>query len=96
MAVYPIPRAPVERPKSGTWDVDSGYKNKLLSCRESMFEQAISEVRMSREYSSIQAYVDAIEGASWNRDRPKYRSNFVDNMIAKARTDSLAMLSDAR
>lgn len=61
-----------------------------------MLEAAISEVRQSREYSSIQTYVDALEGASWNRDRPKYRSNFVDNMIAKARTDSLAMLSDIR
>lgn len=96
MAVFPIPRAPVHNPRSGILDVDSSYKNKLLSVRESLYEQAINEARGNREYAAINNYIDAIEGASWNRDRPKYRSNFVDNMIAKARVDSLAMLSDIR
>ena len=96
MAVYPIPRAPIEREKSGSLDFGDGYKDKLLRARESMYAEAIAEARQSREYNEITRYVDAIEGTSWSPNRPKYRSNFVDNMIAKARLDSLAMLSDIR
>lgn len=92
----PIPRAPLERPRSGTQDRSDNYTNEVLRWRESAYAEAQSEVRSNREHSRIQQYIDAIEGQAWNRDRPKYRSDFVDNMIAKARLDSLAMLSDIK
>jgi hypothetical protein len=96
MAAVPIPRAPIEREKSGTVDSEQGYTGRLLDLRENLFHEALAELKANREFNNIQRYIDALEGNVYDRNRPRYRRRRVDNMMAKARLDSLAALSDIR
>lgn len=66
----------------------------MLRLADEMREQAISERKLCREFEKIPDYIAALEGQQWGRSRPKYRSTFVDNRLAKARVESKAYLTD--
>lgn len=91
-----LPRTPLSTGKSGSMDVPDNYTRQMLSWRDAARSRAISEFRAMPESGNVPKYIDAIEGRFWNRDRPDYRSRFVDNMVAAARLDKLSTLTDIR
>lgn len=95
-ALAEMPRGPVFREKSGTRDDTDNYVSRIQYWRQAAERQALQELNASREWGNIAKYIDAIEGNQWGRDRPKYRSQFVDNVIARARQDNLSSLTDIR
>ncbi len=90
------PRGPVYRTKSGSADYTDGYDLKAQAYREAMRERASQMQRLNGEMINVGRYLEVLSGRFWNRTRPRYRSGFVDNRIAKTRYDDLAQLTDAR
>ena len=96
MAALQIPRPSIERPKSGTLDETDRYSQKIKDWRQSMNEEAVRSQRNNDEYDYIDQYINYISGMQWNDSRPRYRSRFRDNRIAKTRIEYLAYLTDIR
>lgn len=96
MSALPIPRQLEFREKSGTPVDGRDYERKLLEFKEAAFQQAVTELRSNLEYDRIPDYIRALSGEFWSRSRPKYRSNYVDNLLAGSRIESLALLTDIR
>lgn len=97
MAYEQPPRAPIRREKSGSFDVEDGYERKIASFREASREEARKFHRMNQEASRVQAYLAAIGGEGyWPPGFKRWRSQFVDNRLAKTRQDHLAQLTDMR
>lgn len=90
------PRGPIVREKSGTLDVEDGYKTKIKRFREGTRQQSIRELRSNKEWAMLAQYIRALEGSMWPRNRPKFRSPFVDNHLARARKETLAQYTDIR
>ena len=89
------PRA-AETRKSGTLDFADGYSRGMRNWKQSLYEQAVSEVRAGVEYQEIERYIDFLEGRYYDPSRPAYRSQFYDNYMADQRIESLAALSDVK
>lgn len=89
-----IPRASLSYSKSGREDAPGNYKSQMLRLAGDLREQAIAELKLNAEYAEIPKYIAALRGDQWGQNRPKYRSNFVDNVIGKARIEAKAYLTD--
>lgn len=89
-----IPRAALTYGKSGKQDQPNDYKTAMYRLSGDLREQAIAELKLNCEYAEIPNYIAALRGDQWQRGRPKYRSNFVDNVVAKARVEAKAYLTD--
>ncbi len=61
-----------------------------------MRERAQMMQRLNVEMAQVGKYLEVIQGRQWAKNRPRYKSPFVDNRIAKTRYDDLAQLTDAR
>jgi hypothetical protein len=95
------PRGPVYREKSGTADFSDRYDQKCSEYRVAMREKAEHMQRLNAEMSRVGKYIEALQGHHWSPGiggvrRPRYKSHFVDNRVAKTRYDDLAQLTDAR
>lgn len=80
--------------KSGKQDQPDNYKAGMFRLAGDLREQAIAELKLNGEYAEISSYISALRGDQWGRGRPKYRSSFVDNVLAKARIEAKAYLTD--
>lgn len=74
----------------------TSYEQKMLSWKEAAFEEAVRVQRMNHEYDRVPEYIQCLEGVFWDRRRPRYLSNFVDNRLAHARYSTLSLLTDIR
>jgi hypothetical protein len=95
LSVVP-PRGTVDYGKSGHRDVTSNYESALLQWRDQAREEAISNLQLNAEYERSEQYQKYLLGDQWSRRRPIYRSKYVDNRIAQARIERLALLTDIR
>lgn len=92
-----MPRGPlVFNEKSGTTDYEDGYVSKLNRFREAAREQAMRELRSNKEWNNVSKYTRALEGNIWPKDRPRFRSQFVDNNLSRARKETLAQYTDTK
>jgi len=98
MAAVLMPRSPLERSKSGTLDYPDQYDRKMIQWKEAFKEEALEELRMSREFEKVRDYIDALEGDQWKRrpNLPRHLNRFVDNQLSKARKDARAQYTDIR
>jgi len=90
------PRGPVYNIKSGSRDVGDRYERDCNRFREAMRERAQMMQRLNQELVNVGRYIEILGGKFWRTGRPRYKSNFCDNRIAKTRYDDLAQLTDAR
>lgn len=90
-----IPRTPVERPKSGTIDKPDQYDKNMQRFREGARIQAMRELSENQEWEQLSKYIAALQGGFWDHRRAPYRAKFVDNQLARARKDTLALYTDA-
>ena len=91
-----IPRGQIFYEENGSPDSTAGYEAKIRSWRESAREEARRLHQMNVEVARVPNYIRYIQGDFWDPRRPKYKSRFVDNRIAKSRYDDLALLTDVR
>jgi hypothetical protein len=96
MAQFEIPRAPVQREKSGSWDLPDGYERRLENFRMASREEARRTYRMNNEAVNISRYIRALMGDQLPQFHRKWRSSIVDNRLQKARYDHLAQLTDTK
>lgn len=98
MATAPLSlvRPPIPKGKSGRTDYADRYKQRMIQMREDMRHEAIQTLKSNPEYDRIQTYIDALEGRYYPRDFPRWRSQYVDNRMAEARTDSISYMTDLR
>lgn len=98
MATAPLSlvRGPVRAGKSGRVDQADRYKNRMLQMREDLRHEAIQTLKSNPEYDRIQGYIDALEGRYYPRNYPTWRSQYVDNRMEEARTDSISYMTDLR
>lgn len=99
MAQDLVPRAPVTNAKSGTIDYTDKYTQMLQRFREAARQQAQRDLEENKEWANLGKYIAALEGNFWSMldpRRPGYRARFVDNQLARARKDTLAMYTDVR
>lgn len=97
MAFEEVPRGPIKREKSGTWDLCDGYDRKIQTFREASREEAFRMHKLNQEANRVSNYIQAILGEGyWPSQRRQWRSRFVDNRLAKCRLDHLAQLTDTR
>jgi hypothetical protein len=89
-----IPRSALSYSKSGKVDQPGNYKSAMYRLAGDLRDQAIAELKLNAEYAEIPNYIAALRGEQWGKGRPKYRSNFVDNVLAKARVEAKAYLTD--
>lgn len=92
----PIPRPVVYRERTESADSSVDYDRAMMTFRESIREQAIQELEANPEYAEIGKYIDALEGRHWRRDRPRYLADFVDNLVADTRENTITELTDIR
>lgn len=95
-ALETSPRGPVVRPKSGTLDYPDNYIGQMKRARAGMRAQALTELDQHREWSQIGRYIEAIEGAWWDKKMPRHRSRFTDNHLSRARVETMAQYTDAK
>lgn len=92
-----IPRAPVRREKSGSWDTADSYERKIANFRDASRAEAQKFHRLNQEAGQVQKYLGALSGTGfWPNNHRAWRSRFVDNRMAKTRQDHLAQLTDTR
>jgi hypothetical protein len=91
-----VPRGPVAYGRSGNMDYADDYRRKMIKWRDAARDEAINTVRLNPEFTDVGKYIDWIEGRQWREDRPKYRSRFFDNRVARLRVDSISLLTDIR
>lgn len=103
MALSGIPRGPLYlldksqgNPDQTRADISDKYGRKILECREYLREEAIRTARLNIEIPQIPKYIEWLNGNQWDTRRPKYRSKFFDNRLAKARYDKLSLLTNSR
>lgn len=89
-----LPRAPLSYGKTERIDAPDNYLSAIRQLTDNMRDQAISERKLCVEFQKIPDYIAALQGDQWGRNRVKYRSDFVDNRLAKARIDSKSYLTD--
>jgi hypothetical protein len=68
----------------------------MTQMREDLRHEAIQTLKSSPEYDRIPTYIDALEGRYYPRNFPDWRSRYVDNRLAEARTDSISYMTDLR
>lgn len=95
-AMNSLPRGPLSTGKSGTMDTADGYKAAIRNFRESCREEALASLRLNPEYDQVKTYQRYLAGEQWERNRPPYRSKFVDNRMAQVRVETLSLLTDIR
>jgi hypothetical protein len=94
MASPVLVRAPLSTGKSGSVDKVDGYTYRIRNLAGELREQAATELKLNIEVAEIPSYIAALMGKQWGAGRPRYRSSFVDNRLAKARVESKAFLTD--
>lgn len=94
--MMPVPRAAMPRHKSGTLDVTDRYEHYMLSWRDQVKRQGLTERESYLEAAEIQRYIEYLNGTWWASNRPPYRSQYYDNKLADVRREALSQLSDVR
>src|SRR5579885_1951034 len=95
MAFEP-PRAPIRTGKSQSWDVPDNYERQCQNFLEASREEARRTHKLNAEAERVANYIKALMGDQWPSNYRRWRSRFVDNRLAKARYDHLALITDTR
>src|SRR5580704_7717980 len=93
-ALY-APRAPIERPKSGSYDYPDDY-SKMVYWRDAVLRQGAEELQACNDLQRANDYNGYLNGAYWDADRPEFRSKYSDNVLMDQRLEAIAALSDIR
>lgn len=89
-----IVRSPISRGKSEKPDPPDSYEYRMRNFCGDCREQAETELKLNVEFQDIPNYIGALMGRQWASGRPRYRSSYVDNLLAKSRVDAKAYLTD--
>lgn len=91
-----VPRTPILREKSGSYDSTDNYERKLDEWRQAAKGKARDDLGAWTEYGHISRYIDALEGRWYGANYPVYRARFFDNELGKARKDARTVYTDIR
>lgn len=94
-ALY-APRPPIQREKSGSWDVTDQYDNRMLLWKMGILNQGAEEMRACADLQKVDDYIKFLDGRPYSPDRPEWRSQYSDNVTMDQRLEAIAALTDIK
>ncbi|NJL71547.1 MAG: hypothetical protein HC888_07970, partial [Candidatus Competibacteraceae bacterium] len=81
----------------GSVILGEGYLRRMDEWRDNMRSEAIRMHNLNPEVTEVQKYINFLQGNHWEgMNWPRYRNSFVNNMMDRARTDSISQLTSGK